>query len=277
MTGSLPSHLIYDKKTEPNVRKSWKESLPDIPYEDSHKLLGLDTTHQVLLHPMANGLGISTWDHPLIKHDVTFQPGYGGSGPSAYINSLQIKSGNRGKGLGADVFARQAKFLSDSGFDNIKLLAARGLGGGVRYNGYMVWPKFGFDAHVDEMIDPELRNKFKKHWPNVSTLQQLVALPGGWEWWEKHGKTTPMRFDTKPGSVSMGLISSYLRNKGMDNSPLFRPVVRTKLIHPTLTSPNQTSFSSNNFTPSGGQLEPTKNRESELLTKLKALIAKLPR
>ena len=255
LTVPMPSHILVHRDHAPAIREQWKATVPNIPFEHAHKLLGLDAAHPLQLMPNhGNGLGVNLrlMAHPLIEeHNVSIMPRYGEESPSAYIESLVGRPGKRGKGTGAGIFANQAKFMSDAGFHHVNLFAARGVGDGTRYNGFHVWPRFGFDASVQQIVHPELRKLIARDWPHVSTIQQLIHEPGGLQWWEKNGNSMPMSFDLRPGSESMRALGEYLQGKGRPMEAFNRPPVRTKLILPASMSPMTTSQSSTETSPAG--------------------------
>jgi hypothetical protein len=218
--GDIPSHIFTGKQFEPEVREQWARTLPAVPYADAHKFLGLDQPWPMHIAPNYGGqpgLIMQLWQHPHIEeHRIAVAPTPEGAGPAAYIDIMRAKKAHRGKGLGASTFATQAKAMSDAGFRRIRLIGARGNSNlGYRYNGYMIWPKFGFDANLFNKTTPKLQRALMRDWPGVTTLQELMHKPGGEQWWATHGESTGMTFDTRPNSPSMEILAKYLERKGM--------------------------------------------------------------
>jgi hypothetical protein len=70
--------------------------------------------------------------------------------------------------------------------------------------GYMVWPKFGFDA---ELSAADV-NSAPQHLRTCRSVRALVDIDS--EWWEEHGRGREMRFDLSPDSRSWRVLINYL-------------------------------------------------------------------
>lgn len=120
---------------------------------------------------------------------------------------------SEGGGLGTKIFTAQVRDLASKGFDAITCHAEghyqEGDGGFV---GYKVWPKFGYDGELDEKHKEGLKQAGEQ-FSKVETLQELYAMPGGKEAWEKYGSGIELSFDLKPGSKSMKILDAYLAAK----------------------------------------------------------------
>jgi hypothetical protein len=79
--------------------------------------------------------------------------------------------------------------------------------------GYMVWPKFGFDAQV---VPVELDRFPNRALLRAATIQDVrSAAPG---WWEEHGSGRTMYFDLTAGSRSWSLLLNYLHTALLEDA-----------------------------------------------------------
>lgn len=109
-------------------------------------------------------------------------------------------------GLGSVSFALSAIAAYKLGFTSITLIAAGGKQFNKRHVGYKVWPRFGFDAPVDEddvRVDP----RFSRYTCVQEVLANDEAL------WNEHGSQRMMQFDLSPGSASWGKLLPYMNQK----------------------------------------------------------------
>jgi SAP domain len=130
---------------------------------------------------------------------------------------------------GADLFYKQvdtvSKLSKELGFKtDIKTFAA-GYATDPKYVGYKVWPKLGYDGPLNDnnltklkKTDPSLHKKYLEKVGGNSTneqktLQKLLEIPGGTEYWEKHGRELFLTFDPTPGSPHRKQLENYLINR----------------------------------------------------------------
>lgn len=73
--------------------------------------------------------------------------------------------------------------------------------------GYLVWPKFGFDAPVAAV---ELNRAPCSALRACKTVQDLMSVHP--DWWADHGSAREMRFDLRAGSRSWRILLNYLCN-----------------------------------------------------------------
>jgi hypothetical protein len=128
-----------------------------------------------------------------------------------------------GKGVGLGMLGRQVENASRHGFDHIETYAA-GEGGGVtgqrnpnsNYNGYYTWPRFGYQASVDQYhlgkMPPELRADVEQAGGKISGL---MATKAGRDWWLGHGDSLSATFDLRPGSYSQRTLLDNLKERGI--------------------------------------------------------------
>jgi len=94
------------------------------------------------------------------------------------------------------------------GFAEITLFAAGRGRGDVELDmddmvGYQVWPKFGFDAH----LEPADLNAHA-HLAKCKSVQDVINRDP--EWWAANGHGIEMRFDLTPNSRSWQILLDYL-------------------------------------------------------------------
>jgi rRNA maturation protein Nop10 len=142
---------------------------------------------------------------------------------------------------GLEVFVNQLKVARGLGIQKVFLHAAsQGKRGPM--NGYYTWPRFGFDANLDEyqvaalsvpfriraarrgggltlddVIDNDVGGRVDKVLPSRFSLRDLFDMPGGAEEWKKNGSGIYCHFDLAQGSRSMLALEAYLREKGHAN------------------------------------------------------------
>jgi GNAT superfamily N-acetyltransferase len=126
-------------------------------------------------------------------------------GLSVYCSSLFIHPDFQRKGIAFEVVSR----VVSSGASEIKMFAAREDSPNplTRMTGYSTWVKYGFDCPTGRLAfeSPDLDDpleEMKRQFPGVLTLSDLVARPGGAEFWARHGGSNTLWFDTRPRSSS---------------------------------------------------------------------------
>jgi hypothetical protein len=77
-------------------------------------------------------------------------------------------------------------------------------------NGYITWPKLGYDAPIPAAVKGKLPADLK----GSQNISDLMKTKEGTDFWTKHGVTTDMTFDLKPGSASRTHLEKYLKAKG---------------------------------------------------------------
>jgi 8-oxo-dGTP pyrophosphatase MutT (NUDIX family) len=150
-----------------------------------------------------------------------------------------LKKKQRGSGMGLQVFSEEVRTLARLGVDRIETCAGKG---GIM-NGYYTWAVLGYDAPLyagfisskrlrNQLLKPYLRRDGKVR-PALSeeqadaavaqlkgarTVQDLMAVPEGREYWLRNGYQVGMRFDLKEGSRSLQVLNAYLQAK--DKEPI---------------------------------------------------------
>ena len=110
--------------------------------------------------------------------------------------------------LGAVAFGLCAMRAFLLGIDNISLVAAGGDGYKKQYFGFMVWPKFGFDA---PLLPGEFHDERAPELASCKTVLEAVATSP--ESWSSYGSQRIMTFDLEPRSHSWATLVKYLETK----------------------------------------------------------------
>lgn len=122
-------------------------------------------------------------------------------------NEFIMVEGKKGTGIGTKVFGRQVEQAVRLGATKITAEASRSMG----MNGYITWPKLGYDAPIPASVVGGLPASLK----GSKNVSDLMKTPEGTEWWTKNGVTTDMTFDLKEGSHSRKHLAAYLERKGV--------------------------------------------------------------
>lgn len=157
--------------------------------------LRLDGPNRVALSILGPGLNL--------ERSYSLRP----SGLYAYHEFFQV--GERGQGLGREIFAQQVAALRQAGFTGIGTKAAGGPGQPLV--GYYVWPRLGFDgtlpASVRSSLPPELAG--------AARISDLMATPLGRDWWRAQGVPLEVEFSLAAGSLSSQIFDAYLESAGL--------------------------------------------------------------
>lgn len=77
-------------------------------------------------------------------------------------------------------------------------------------DGYIVWPKLGFDGPVPATSAAKLGSNFSQY----KTVQELIQADGGLAQWVLHGDGCRLTFDVNPNSVHSKTFMEYGQRKG---------------------------------------------------------------
>lgn len=127
-----------------------------------------------------------------------------------YNDHFEVDKAHQGQGIGAQVLAHQVQEAEKLGVSYIATTAA-GYKGHPKYNGYITWPKLGYDGPLEQGYKDELPDEFQK----ANTIQELFAMPGGAKAWEDHGSDIELTFDLTKGSKSRRILGAYMAKKGL--------------------------------------------------------------
>lgn len=164
-------------------------------------------------------------EHPLYRaHRVVFRDHNGILAMKNEWFGLEDHA-QRGRGLGARIFARQVDGVAKFAIQRIQTQAVRqddNVFADHRdsINGYYTWARLGYNATLRL---PDKRKLLDSGSPalaalgaqNTVTLHELFDMPGGREHWYEHGGTIDMRFDPTPNSPHRQRLDEYLYKKGI--------------------------------------------------------------
>ncbi len=135
------------------------------------------------------------------------------SGVHVKNDEFFVKSSAQGKGIGADVFGRQVEQCKEMGIASIRCHAAKEnpQDSAKPHNGYYTWPRFGYDADVEEdNFDRKTYTAIKGKFPDAESLSDVMSTREGRDWWkEKGGDIYHAKFDLAAGSRSMLIHDAY--------------------------------------------------------------------
>jgi len=143
-------------------------------------------------------------DSEIVKNDA---------GETEISNDLfLVPKAKQGQGIGSRSFARQVEQAAEKGVARIRTLAA-GSPDDADRNGYYTWARLGYDFEFDAELIARLPVKFR----DARTLQQLMRLPDGPQWWRANGRSFDGVFDLARGSESRAALQRYLDVKGISS------------------------------------------------------------
>jgi hypothetical protein len=165
--------------------------------------------------------------------------------PYIYNSHQYLSAEHQGQGLGIKVFSEQVAAAIQHGVKTIHCTAGKS----SSMNGYITWPKFGYDGEIklgwfeslhssgiqdrDELALKlvELTGRTEEDIRGgEAKISDLMKSKEGTEFWIKHGYQFSADFDLSEGSLSRKILSRYLKYKGIDKEEdpdRFRKLRRT--------------------------------------------------
>ena len=150
-----------------------------------------------------------------------------------YLKDIKINHDKAPPGFGGRCIGRMVRQCLRQGVHKLNLLAAGGRlwpprnNAGDRWAGYNAWARMGFDMDLES---PQIKAGFGQNpntilmsqfpcYPadiaNCITVQDILAIEGGAEWWRTCGTGWHMEFDCSSSqSKSVLLLENYLTSKG---------------------------------------------------------------
>lgn len=181
----------------------------DVTPSDLASLAGAPDGAKVQVEAVANGVYIH-FEAEGVTSARRLRIGEDGK-PEIYNGFLEVAEAQRGKGIGRQILGRQIEQSQRLGIARMQTLAggdAESAEAG-QMNGYMVWPKFGYDGRLDEEHLDALPAQFR----GVETIQELYSTREGRQAWERHGSAIHLEFDLSPDSDSLEIWNEYQREK----------------------------------------------------------------
>ena len=152
-------------------------------------------------------------EHPRIKEQHRWMR-RDAQGDLMIFNYRFYKQSGAPAGIGLDSFHRQVIGARALGVNRIETFGAgdpQSLkhGGEV---GYLVWAKFGFNAKLTTMQQARLQQTLGI--VGIETLNELILLPKGEEWWKLNGVSAKMVIELATDSSMMKVFRRHLAKKG---------------------------------------------------------------
>lgn len=128
---------------------------------------------------------------------------------SLVINSQFFLDGaKQRKKYGTRSIAVEVRCAQQLGISEVACLAARGAG----QIGYATWPKLGFDRDLTPQEIASLSPQFA----GCALVSDVLARPGGVQYWEVNGTGGWCTFDTTLGSTSWDILGEYMQRHGIE-------------------------------------------------------------
>lgn len=167
------------------------------------RLVGAPDGAHVTIESAYGGALRTSISHPYITRQTRTISNEGGQ--LVISNDYFRASNNAPKGFGSKVFARQVQAARQAKASRIDTYAA-GNASDTGFNGYYTWARFGYNAPLYKSEIAALPSNLR----GATNLNQLMAK-GGASWWKTHGEGRDMSFDLRKNSVSLRVLSAYLR------------------------------------------------------------------
>lgn len=143
----------------------------------------------------------------------------GGKADSIYNSHFRLGN-DAPKGMGLKMFATQVAAARDHGISRIGVNAA-GSGPWLdgQYNGYYVWPRFGYDgefsSYMFDRMPSSVQDSIREVNPSaphgLRFLDVMMAGSEARDWWKDHGDAENLKFDLSEGSRSLEYLTSYVQ------------------------------------------------------------------
>ena len=181
--------------------------------EDLAGLTGAPDGSHVVVREDANGIllradNLSFFECPA---EYTLTPVVDSGDTLLLDETLMLKtSEDVPEGIGLRIFATQAHTAARLGIAAIALQAAGSRKSRI-FNGYYTWPRYGFDALLEEK---DLQHIPKELGTPVS-VADLMETESGRAWWRENGHENYMEFDLTHGSRSWQTLIAVMKEKGV--------------------------------------------------------------
>jgi hypothetical protein len=133
-----------------------------------------------------------------------------------YNDFIKVAEHRQKAGIGTEVFGRGVENAKRLGASYIACHAARAAFPGQKeFNGYVTWPKMGYDEPLEsiERYNPAGAAKIKEAFPDALSIQDVMEAEGGAEWWAANGfDLHNAQFDLSDNSRSMVKFAKYLED-----------------------------------------------------------------
>ena len=170
---------------------------------------GNSTLHVTSVLAPIGGYALSiTVEHPSLRlmwRTIHYRP-QGCSEEGLRVVNEDLYVSQTGETIGTKIFARSVAHLIRLGATSTK---ARCLGNPLNSdNGAYTWAVLGYNARI-----PALAAARPPYLAEATSLNELMSLPGGQEWWKQNYRPFVGQFDLHPGSSSHRLLEEYLTSR----------------------------------------------------------------
>lgn len=196
--------VIYETGAQAYAQKLFGSPPPD---ETLARLAGALDGAQVCVSVRRVGLFLAV-THPWFECYETSVRRDADGGLFAYLHDVR-KRVREPQRVIARAFSRQVAAARELGLKRFELYAA-GYAGDTKFSGYRVWPQYGFNAQLYR----EERRRLPLPLADAKDLNQLMSLPGGYDWWKEKGNERSMVFDLSDDSGMMRVLRDYLNQLG---------------------------------------------------------------
>ena len=160
--------------------------------------------------------------HPLVETQIrSLIPHLSATGDKIlelHHDIFRLKAGVD-KGTGFRVFSQAVMQARRLGIESITTTAAgdastrgnRNDGDTSGWSGYLVWPKFGYDAPIPF----DVKRALPPQYSTARNILDLHTMPGGEAWWAENGHGCNMTFDLGDDSGSMQQFRRYAARKNL--------------------------------------------------------------
>lgn len=123
---------------------------------------------------------------------------------------LKINPSQKGQGLGPRIVATGLVQASLIGVEVVTVQAAGDAGSD--WQGYLQWPKMGFDARIPQWAAQNLPTTLQG---KIERFTDFLIYPEGLKWWADNGSNVNLEFDLDTDSLSQIVLLEYLKYKGI--------------------------------------------------------------
>lgn len=156
----------------------------------------IKTINNELLHPYKNSIGIFREESGELGITID----------GLHIDTFMLKE-DAPEMLGTIGFCFCALTAYLKGFTRIDLVAAGRTGPKDKNIGYIVWPKLGFDAALEQ----DDRKDWPPQYAQCISVQEIMKIDE--DYWKQNGFQMLMSFDLSPDSSSWSKLLDYTRRK----------------------------------------------------------------
>lgn len=166
--------------------------------EELAQMAGAHKNENIQITPSKNHIEV------LVTHEDYTAMTFIRKGSIQFVENFEItKNKDEIKGIGFRTL--QSQILTGSKFGVSYLSAIAKRDDLNKLNGYYTWAVYGYDGEIPKKLG------LPSH---IKTVQQLLALKGGREFWKRKGETFKGKFSLTKESKSIKILYKYAKDKG---------------------------------------------------------------